>query len=75
MKALRFTWACLKYLWNGDDRYFFPDTKNGENTMTAKITQTGDKFALTDKSGTVIKTYSRARDARRGADRLGLVIA
>jgi hypothetical protein len=47
---------------------------NKENTMTARITGTNGTFALVNKTGTVIQTYARARDAKRGALRRGLTL-
>jgi hypothetical protein len=44
----------------------------GVNTM-ASIKEFNDgSFGLLDRSGDLIQTYSRARDARRGASRRGL---
>jgi hypothetical protein len=34
-----------------------------------------NKFAIFDRQGFVVKTYSRERDARRGAARMGLTVA
>jgi hypothetical protein len=40
------------------------------------IKETSDgRFAVTDRSGSILKTYSRRRDAKRGATRLGLAVA
>jgi hypothetical protein len=50
-------------------------TNTGENTMTAKIAPTSDgKFVLFTR-GETVGTYSRKRDAVRGANRRGLTIA
>lgn len=40
----------------------------------ATIAKKGDKFILRSEDGTVVKHYSRRRDAVRGADRLGLIV-
>lgn len=48
----------------------------GVRDMTATITPvTGNKFALVTRTGEVVSTYARARDAKRGAARRGLVLA
>lgn len=54
--------------------YFFYSLFHKENTMSY-IRETGDNFTLVDQDGNVVGTYSRARDARRGAARRGLVVA
>ncbi len=44
--------------------------------MKVNITPLGDgTFGLTDMNGSLVQTYARARDARRGAARRGFVIA
>ena len=61
--------------------WLFPvrNTENvGENTMsdTATIVPTGNgRFALVRRGVGTVNTYARVRDARRGAARLGLVLA
>ena len=50
-------------------------TYNKEKTMTAKIIETTDGYVLLDKSDLTIGTYSRRRDAVRGAARRGFSIA
>lgn len=48
---------------------------NGENNMTGKIVPTQGKFALVNtRTGQTIATYSRARDAVRGANRRGFTV-
>lgn len=42
---------------------------------TATIVPTNGRFALVRRGGSVLKTYSRRRDAVRGAERLGLTLA
>lgn len=49
--------------------------KYGEKNMTAKIIETTDGYALLDKSDLTIGTYSRRRDAVRGAARRGFSVA
>lgn len=45
------------------------------STMKAVINPTTDgKYNLAYNGGALIKTYSRARDARRGAERMGLSV-
>jgi hypothetical protein len=44
-----------------------------ENTMN-KIVPLNGKFAILDRQGFTVKTYSRKRDAFRGAERMGLTI-
>jgi hypothetical protein len=47
----------------------------GETEMvTLKKTATG-RYGLFDREGFLINDYARARDARRGATRAGMVIA
>lgn len=46
-----------------------------EDVMTATITPFNGKFALISRSGEVLQTYSRERDARRGATRRGFFLA
>lgn len=85
MKYFRLAWACVTYVWNGDTTYWFPDAPDRswkrETTMyTIKTTTTPNGgvtgYALINqRTGEVLKVYSRARDARRGADRLGLSLA
>jgi len=41
----------------------------------AKIEARGDKFILLNKGNQIVGTYSRERDARRGAQRRGLTLA
>lgn len=51
------------------------NVNEGENNMKATITNNTDGTAgLFGPGGDLIKTYSRARDARRGATRLGYVV-
>jgi hypothetical protein len=45
------------------------------NDMTATITPTNNGYALITRTGEVVSTYSRERDAKRGAARRGLVVA
>jgi hypothetical protein len=53
--------------WNG--------TREGVRDMKATITETNGKFKLVEKNtGRPIGTYSRARDAKRGATRRGYAI-
>jgi hypothetical protein len=47
----------------------------GVNTMATIKELTNGKFALLDRQGFTLGTYSRARDARRGAARQGLQVA
>jgi hypothetical protein len=47
----------------------------GANTMATIKELSNGKFALLDRQGSNIGTYSRARDARRGAMRKGLQVA
>lgn len=47
----------------------------GVREMTATITPTNNGFALITRTGEVVSTYSRERDAKRGAARRGLVLA
>ena len=72
-KTLR---GAYRYVLYDDDSYFFPDNRNnnGENNM-AKIVSAGNGYDLVDNKGSIIKNYTRARDARRGAARLGLTVA
>jgi hypothetical protein len=59
------------------DWFVNPDKKtNGESKMTnfAHIKPTASGFALYGNSG-LIQTYSRERDAKRGATRRGLTVA
>lgn len=44
------------------------------NDMTANIIETSNGFRLEDKSGLTIGTYSRRRDAVRGAARRGFTV-
>lgn len=55
----------------------FLDTfSNGDQNMFAQITPLNNgKFAITDRTGSTVATYARARDARRGAERRGFVVA
>lgn len=47
----------------------------GEINMTATIVPTSEgKFALTTRSGLTVGTYSRKRDAVRGATRRGYTV-
>jgi hypothetical protein len=49
---------------------------NGENNMNATISPLADgRFGLFNARDSLIGTYARARDARRGARRAGLVVA
>lgn len=51
-------------------------TRNvGENEMKVFITPVGDQFAITNASGIPVQTYSRRRDAVRGATRRGFTVA
>lgn len=43
-------------------------------TVTIETTKTG-RFAIVNRYGDTLKDYARARDARRGATRLGYAIA
>ena len=44
--------------------------------MTATITELSNgRFGLINRRGEIVKTYSRARDAKRGAARNGLILA
>lgn len=45
-----------------------------DTTMFAKIEQVPYGFALTNRSGETVQTYSRRRDAVRGAQRRGLIV-
>lgn len=46
----------------------------GENEM-ARILKNSDGSGTLYVNGVAVKTYARARDARRGAARLGVVVA
>lgn len=46
-----------------------------ENPNMVNILKTIDGFTLVDRLGFAIRSYSRARDARRGALRLGYTLA
>lgn len=46
-----------------------------DDTMTATIIETPTGYVLEDKSGLPIATYSRRRDAVRGASRKGFTVA
>jgi hypothetical protein len=60
----------------GQDPLGVTNTNEGVREMTATITPvTGNKFALVTRTGEVVSTYARARDAKRGAARRGLVVA
>lgn len=61
----------FKYVTTSDDSYFYTDE---DNTMRVNINEINDKFALSDKSGQVIWTYARKRDAVRGAARRGFTV-
>lgn len=66
----------INWFKGGEQSPFGMTTITGENTMTAKIVPTSDgKFALTTRTGSVFGTYSRKRDAVRGANRRGLTVA
>lgn len=48
----------------------------GVKPMTVSITQTDTgRFAIVNRYGDTLKDYARARDARRGATRLGYAVA
>lgn len=47
----------------------------GVNTMATIKELSNGKFALLDRQGFTVGSYSRARDARRGALRRGLAVA
>lgn len=67
----------VKYalLGNYADQIKFFNPYNESETMTAKIIPTNDGGAkLVDKTGITIRSYARARDAKRGAARLGFTI-
>lgn len=42
--------------------------------MKAKIVLTGTKFGLFDQAGFLVQSYSRHRDAARGAKRRGMIV-
>lgn len=75
-------WFNNMVIWfqDGFDKYFvdpfyLEDNRyRKEENMKANIKLVGGKFLLT-KNEQIIATYSRERDARRGARRRGLVIA
>lgn len=46
-----------------------------ENTMATIKELSNGQFALLDRQGFTLGTYSRSRDARRGAFRKGLQVA
>lgn len=53
-----------------------PSSIARRNHMSASIMPTIDGgFKLVDRYGLVVQTYTRARDARRGAARLGFTVA
>lgn len=74
MKLLSNLFAPLGGLWsfltNFETLY-----KYGDPVMTAKIIETNNGYALLDKSDLTIGTYSRRRDAVRGAARRGFSVA
>lgn len=47
----------------------------GVNTMATIKELNNGTYALLDRQGFTVGTYSRARDARRGATRRGLQVA
>lgn len=50
------------------------DITTGETEMIGKIIETGNSFALVDRHSNTVATYSRRRDAVRGAARRGFVV-
>lgn len=52
--------------------FFNPTTE--VNTM-ATVGPFENRFAIFDRQGFVVKTYSRKRDAIRGAERMGITVA
>jgi hypothetical protein len=44
-------------------------TNSGEKNMYASVLPMGNRYGLVSRDGTVFGTYSRARDAVRGATR------
>lgn len=67
--------AAIRYVLYGrdEDQAFLM----GDNSMTTVqiIPTDNGRFAVTDRHGTTVSTYARARDAKRGAQRLGYVVA
>lgn len=53
----------------------FSRVKTGETNMTASISEHNGLAILHDRTGELLGTYSRRRDAVRGAKRRGLVVA
>lgn len=70
LNTLKTAWAWAWFVVTGDSEKIFND---GEKNM-ARIREVNGKYALVN-NGQTIQTYSRARDARRGAERRGLELA
>ncbi len=70
LNTLKTMWAWAWFVATGDSEKIFND---GEKNM-ARIREVNGKYALVN-NGQTIQTYSRARDARRGAERRGLELA
>lgn len=62
-------WAWGEFVATGNTDKIFND--EGYQEM-ARIRALNGKYALIDRDGDTIQTYSRERDARRGASRRGL---
>lgn len=70
--------AAAHYIRTGDDTVFDPkddyNNNSGENDMAKIVTIDGENFRLYNKDE-LVGIYSRRRDAVRGANRRGLVLA
>jgi hypothetical protein len=69
-------YEAMMYVLLGKDEYLESAlglALEGDSKMT-KVIETTDGFNLVDRQGVIIGTYSRARDARRGARRRGLAV-
>lgn len=70
---MKFFFNLVRWVITGNEDYnpYFP---TGENDM-ARIVKNTDGSGTLFVDGTAVKTYARARDARRGATRLGYSVA
>lgn len=70
---MEFLKQCLRWFF-----YLTPEVEavkdNKERENMARLIEIDGRYALVN-NGEVIRTYSRRRDAIRGADRLGLAVA
>lgn len=66
----------FNYIWSGKDEDLDKLIGTEGDSEVGKIIDSGENFILTDKTTNVVfGTYTRRRDAVRGANRRGLKLA